>query len=248
MAKSTDLQALLFDVDGTLADTEGQGHLPAFNAAFEAFGLPHRWDEASYRKLLAQVPGGRERIEYALAQQPPPERYPDRGQLARDLHDFKNRNYAERLTTGAIRPRPGTERIIRDAVAQGLRVAIVTTSARANVAALLDHVLTETPCHAFALMVCGEDVRTKKPDPEAYQAALQTLALPASACLAFEDSANGLRAARAAGIPTVVTPTKWTRHENFAGAAAIFEHLDKAGDGRPVDLDALRALHGDAAP
>ncbi len=235
------LQALLLDVDGTLADTEGQGHRPAFNAAFRDHGLPHHWDEATYRRLLAAVPGGRERLRHALAEAPPAT---DTGldELARQLHETKNRHYAERLRTGCIAPRPGVERIIDEARRAGIRLAVVTTSARANVEALFDGVLPAATREAFEALICAEDAAAKKPAPDAYEEALRRLGLEAHDCLAVEDSANGLAAARAAGIPALVTSSPWTRHEDFTGAAAVIEHLDDRGDGAPLGLEDLAAI------
>ncbi|MFP4647941.1 MAG: HAD-IA family hydrolase [Halorhodospira sp.] len=236
------LQALLLDVDGTLADTEGQGHLPAFNDAFRDYGLPHRWEEATYRQLLAEIPGGRERLHHALARRPPT-MDGDLKDLARQLHAAKNRHYAERLRTGCIPPRPGVERLLSEAHDAGVRLAVVTTSAYDNVAALFDSVLPAARAR-FETLICGEDVAAKKPDPEAYRLALERLDLQAADCLAIEDSANGLRAARAAGIPTLVTRSPWTRHEDFTGAAAVVDHLDDRGDGQPLTLKDLAVLQG----
>ncbi|ABM62219.1 HAD-IA family hydrolase [Halorhodospira halophila] len=237
------MQALLFDVDGTLADTEGAGHLPAFNAAFEAFGLPHRWDENTYRRLLNAVPGGRERLGDALSQQPPPAGHGDIDALARQLHETKNRFYAERLRTGCIPPRPGIERIIAEARQRDIRLAVVTTSARANVEALFNGVLPAPLQSVFEVYICGDDVAAKKPDPEAYLAALRSLRLPARAALAVEDSVNGLRAARAAGIPTLITHNLWTRDDDFTGAAAVIDDLDHGPEGVPMGIDDLIAVH-----
>ncbi len=235
------LRALLFDVDGTLADTEGQGHRPAFNAAFQDHGLPHHWDEDTYRRLLAAVPGGRERLRHALAEAPPSTEVP-LDDLARQLHETKNHHYAERLRTGCISPRPGVERVISEARDAGIRLAVVTTSARANVEALFDGVLPATTRHAFEALICAEDAAAKKPAPDAYAEALRRLGLAARDCLAVEDSANGLGAARAAGIPTLVTRSPWTRDEAFTGAAAVVDHLDDRGDGAPLSLQDLAAI------
>ena len=237
------MQALLFDVDGTLADTEGAGHLPAFNAAFEAFGLPHRWDETTYRRLLNAVPGGRERLHDTLTREPPPPGHGDINTLARRLHEAKNRLYAKRLSTGSIPPRPGIERILAEARERQVRLAVVTTSARANVEALFNGVLPAELQPAFEVCICGDDVNAKKPDPEAYLQALRSLRLAAEDCLAVEDSVNGLRAARAAGIPTLITRNRWTRDDAFPGAAAVIDDLDHGPDGTAVGIDDLIAIH-----
>lgn len=231
------LRALLFDVDGTLADTEGEGHLPAFNAAFAEHGVPWRWEAERYRTLLRQVPGGRERLLYELQQRSatfqPPEPVAD---FARRLHQAKNRHYAQRLEQGLIPPRPGVQRLIREAMAGGVRLAVVTTSAHENVEALFHHVLGTDLRPHFGVIVAGDDVPRKKPAPDAYRLALQHLGLPAETCLALEDSTNGLQAALAAGLPTLITRNEWTRDDDFSGALAVVEHLDDDGQGNRVTI------------
>ncbi|MBK1735078.1 phosphatase [Halorhodospira abdelmalekii] len=235
-------QALLFDVDGTLADTEGDGHRPAFNATFAAHGLPWHWDRERYRHLLAEVPGGRERIVYELRRNPPTTPLPEPLEtFAETLHQEKNQRYAEIVRSGAIRPRMGILRLIAEAHAAGTALAIVTTSARRNVTALLEHAFPPALQGVFTVMVCGEDVAAKKPDPEAYRLALEQLGLPAAACLAVEDSVNGLRSARAAGLATLVTRNEWSAGDDFSGALAVVDHLDERGDGHPVTLEWLAA-------
>lgn len=217
----TQLKALLFDVDGTLAETERDGHRVAFNRAFKEQGLPWRWDERRYGELLA-VAGGSERITaYArsdhpqwLAQNDAPERI---GQIHRD----KNRHYAALVAAGDIRLRSGVTALLEEAVSNKLRLAIVTTTYRSNVDALLAAALDDELRNAFEVFVTGEDVAHKKPDPECYNRALDALNLPPDATLAIEDSPNGLNAARNAGIHSLVVPSDYFRDEDFAGADIV---------------------------
>jgi len=215
--------ALLWDVDGTLAETELEGHRLAFNCAFAEAGLRWQWDVALYQQLV-RISGGRERISAFLAEVegavPDPERV-ERLQLA------KQRHYNALVEQGALRLRPGVERLIRSALEAGLAQAIVTTSSRQAVQALLDQLL---PDHAacFDLWVCGEDVPRKKPDPAAYALALARLGLPAQGAIALEDSGNGVAAAAGAGLTTVVTRSGSSATEApdaFAAAAVVLDHL-----------------------
>ena len=225
------LQALLWDVDGTLADTEQLGHRLAFNAAFAAAGLPWHWDSRTYQRLL-QTSGGRERIvawmaEVGQSDEP----------LAAELHRSKQLHYSELLRRGGVPLRPGVMALAAEAAAAGLQQWIVTTSGRQAVAALLQGTPELEAC--FAGWICGDDVQRKKPDPEAYQLALSQLKLPASAALAIEDSPQGLRAARGAGLDVVITTDNWTGGADaLAEAALVVEHL---GQG-PVTLEQLSAL------
>jgi len=218
--------ALLWDVDGTLAETELEGHRVAFNRAFAEAGLSWRWDVALYQQLV-RISGGRERISAYLSEVegvvPDPER-------VERLQQAKQRHYNALVEQGALRLRPGVERLIRSAREAGLPQAIVTTSSRPAVQALLDRLL---PDHAacFALWVCGEDVPRKKPDPAAYALALARLALPARGVIALEDSGNGVAAATAAGLTTVVTrsgSSALEAPEAFAAAAVVLDHLGEA--------------------
>ncbi|MBW0166944.1 MAG: HAD-IA family hydrolase [Vulcanococcus sp.] len=215
--------ALLWDVDGTLAETELEGHRLAFNLAFAEAGLRWQWDVALYQQLV-RVSGGRERISAFLAEVdgavPDPERV-ERLQLA------KQRHYNALVEQGALRLRPGVERLIRSAREAGLVQAIVTTSSRQAVQALLDQLL---PDHAacFDLWVCGEDLPRKKPDPAAYALALARLGLPAQGAIALEDSGNGVAAATEAGLTTVVTRSGSSATEApdaFMAAAVVLDHL-----------------------
>ena len=192
--------ALLWDVDGTLADTELEGHRPAFNAAFREVGLPWHWDPPTDTRLL-RVTGGRERLAAFIEDRTGRPAGPE---LLDALVASKQAHYARFVREGRVALRPGVRRLIAQARRAGLVQAIVTTSGRAAVEALLQRLLRDLD-DAFRFRICGEDVRRKKPDPEAYRLALERLALPAAAVLAIEDSPQGLAAARGAGLPCLVT-------------------------------------------
>jgi HAD superfamily hydrolase (TIGR01509 family) len=201
------LAALIWDVDGTLAETERDGHRLAFNQAFLRMGLRWQWDIRRYGELLS-VAGGRERLladmgSHADAPAAPAEREA----LARELHRLKNTCYAEIVRMGRIDPRPGVLRLIAQVEAAGLRQAIATTTSRSNLEALLGGWFGRHWQDRFAAVVCGEDVLRKKPDPEVYLKALAALQLGPREAIAVEDSRPGLRAASAAGLAVLLTPS-----------------------------------------
>jgi HAD superfamily hydrolase (TIGR01509 family) len=222
---------LIFDFDGTIAETERYGHRVAYNAAFEALGLDDRWDEETYGELLA-VAGGRERLEYYFARAYPDRDERERAELARSVHATKRRLFDDIGPT--LQPRPGVAKLVDAATAAGVRVAIATTAAPEGVRAFFaGH---PTLGHAFGVIVGGDDVPAKKPSPDIYVLALERLGVAARDALAIEDSTIGLRAARAAGLATLVTPSGYTMHEDFTGAAAVRRDLDD------VDIALCRTL------
>jgi len=227
-------QALLFDVDGTLADTERDGHRVAFNRAFAEAGLDWVWDEALYGDLLS-VTGGKERIRHYVERHrpnaPPPR---DLDALIARLHAAKTRHYTALLATAGIALRPGVRRLLEEARRNGVRLAIATTTTPENVTALLHHGLGPDAARWFDVIGAGAAVAAKKPAPDIYHYVLERLHLPAAACVAFEDSENGLRAGLAAGLTTIVTVNDYTRTQNFEGAALVLDHLGEAG--RPARI------------
>lgn len=221
----TELKALLFDVDGTLADTERDGHRPAFNAAFREFGLDWDWDVALYGQLLA-VTGGKERMKYYVDNFRPDYRKPaDFDDLVAELHKAKTRHYTQLLAQGGIPLRPGVKRLLQEARAAGLILGVATTTTPENVTALLKHSLAADGADWFAVIAAGDIVPAKKPAPDIYIWAMQQLALAPEQCLAFEDSENGIRASRGAGLKTVVTVNDYTLGHDFSGAVAVLSDL-----------------------
>jgi len=197
--------ALLWDVDGTLAETERHGHLVAFNQAFEALGVPWRWSEARYGELLA-VAGGRERLLHDMQCQPEaPAQAGERERLAAAAHRLKNEYYGAIVRAGRLPLRPGVAQLLDDCASAGVPMGIASTTTRSNIAALLHSHLGEDWALRFATVMCAEDAPNKKPDPSVYRLALTALGVPAAAAVAIEDAPAGIEAARRAGIAVVVT-------------------------------------------
>jgi HAD superfamily hydrolase (TIGR01509 family) len=228
-----ELSALIFDVDGTLAETE-ELHREAFNAAFAAAGLGWHWDQALYDELLA-VSGGKERIAH-YQQRAGIVPALDGAQVAA-LHADKTARYTAKLQAGDIALRPGIRRVLTEASNAGLRLAIATTTSRPNVDALL---AAAAPLPAFAVIAAGDEVPAKKPAPDIYLLALAALGLPAAACVAFEDTINGVQSAVAAGLPCVVTLSAYGGAGPFPGAVAVLPHLGDAA--MPADCVSGPAL------
>lgn len=223
-----ELKALLFDVDGTLADTEKDGHRVAFNVAFAEAGLDWDWSVELYGKLLA-VTGGKERIRFYLDTYNPGFRRPrDLDGFIAGLHLSKTDHYTRMLREGLIPLRPGVQRLLTEARSAGFRLAIATTTTPSNVSALLQHSLAADGESWFDVIAAGDIVPAKKPAPDIYLWAMERLNLTPQDCIAFEDSENGVLSARHAGIRSiVVTVNDYTLDHDFPGASLV---LDQFGE------------------
>jgi HAD superfamily hydrolase (TIGR01509 family) len=220
------LRALIFDVDGTLADTESV-HMAAFNHAFAELGMDWVWDEALYTDLL-DVSGGKERILHYWKQVNPDIKEVDSHALKDRIdriHEVKTAAYENAVNSGAVSLRPGVLKLMDEALKAGLRLAIATTTSPVNIAALMRHAVGEHWRLNFAAIGDASTAPIKKPHPQVYLQLLEALQLPASQCLAIEDSSNGLRSATAAGLATVITTNPFTTHHDFTGALRVVPDL-----------------------
>jgi HAD superfamily hydrolase (TIGR01509 family) len=219
--------ALLFDVDGTMAETE-EFHRRAFNETFAYFELPWVWDVKTYGQLL-RVTGGKERIRHFSRWLSDDHRQLSDGQIE-ELHRFKTQCYANLINRGACKLRQGVSEMIRQATIYGQRLAIVTTTSRENIDALLRVNLGPSWKENFPVVIAGEDVPKKKPAPDAYLKALELLGLEPRSCLAIEDSRNGLVAATDAGVPVLVTRSLYFRDDDFSEALRVVDNLTELAD------------------
>ena len=249
-----ELKALLFDVDGTLADTERNGHRVAFNKAFQEANLDWDWTVELYGKLLT-VTGGKERIcyhveNYLQGEKPIGDLY----EFAAALHQRKTHFYLEMLQNGEIPLRVGAERLINEARAAGYRLAIVTTTTPANVSYLLTATLGKESIDWFEVIAAGDIVPAKKPAPDIYQYAMDKMQLSAAECMAFEDSDNGVRSSVGAKLKTLVTVNAYTQTQDFSGAVLVVDQFGEAdqkfkvlegnaGEAQYVNLALLEYLH-----
>lgn len=233
------LKALLMDVDGTLADTEAHGHLPAYNRAFRDLDLDWNWSRTLYRDLLEQ-PGGRERIEHYIDHYKPDlgshgdEARADRKAWVQAVHERKSSRFRERLKNGAVPLREGVERLIIEAHDAGLRLAIVTNASSATLRPFLRYTLGKRLRACIDIVVSGEQVTRKKPAPDIYRKACAEIDCQPQECVAIEDSAMGLRAAHAAGVPAVVTINADTDPCSLDSACLVVDSLGEPG--KPVQV------------
>ncbi len=244
------LKALIFDVDGTLAETE-ELHRQAFNRAFRDFDLDWHWDQTLYRRLLGIV-GSRERIAGYMDELALSADHPLRLRHG-DIYARKTEHYRGWILSGALSPRPGVERLIRDAMDNDIPVALATATVLANARTLLKGCFPPEIAGAIKVIGAGDMVARKKPAPDVYHHVIDRLGVSSRECLAIEDSRDGMRSAQAAGIPVLVTPGLYTADHDFAGASMVVSHLGDvdapcevlAGTARTLDrvtIDVLQSL------
>ncbi|MBE8189654.1 MAG: HAD hydrolase-like protein [Candidatus Thioglobus sp.] len=246
------LKALIFDVDGTLANTERDGHLVAFNLAFKELGLNWIWSSELYQKLL-EVTGGQLRIKHYISKYQPDfkENLDD---FAAEAHRLKTSIYVDLVSSEKIPLRPGVQRLLLDAKAAGLRLAIATTTTLANVNALIINTLGHQALGWFEVIGAGNVVENLKPAGDIYAWVLAKMSLPAEDCMAFEDSNNGLVSALAVNLPTLITVNEYTKTHKFAGSLAVLDNLGEPDapfeliSGAPteakyVDINYLKELY-----
>lgn len=221
------LRALIFDCDGVLADTERDGHLPAFNRTFAEIGLPVEWSVEEYARLV-EIGGGKERMATLFGGPLRGSRWDvdadQRSSLLSEWHRLKTEHYVGLVTSGALPGRPGVRRLAEEAIAAGCLLAVASTSAEVSVRAVLKHAVGDELAARFSVFA-GDVVAAKKPAPDIYLRALADLGVPFSSSVVIEDSGIGCQAAVAAGLRVVATTSAFTEDDNFDGAAAVVSCL-----------------------
>ncbi|MBW8039870.1 MAG: HAD-IA family hydrolase [Planctomycetes bacterium] len=222
MAKQ--FKALIFDCDGVLVDTERDGHRVAFNKAFAEKGYPIEWDVEQYSELL-NVAGGKERMRHYFNQSSWPVDTADKDTLIKELHKLKTDLFMRIIESGELPLRPGVARLVDEAVAGGIRLAVCSTSNERAVNLVVGKLLGPEQNDCFEMILAGDVVSKKKPDPSIYKLALQRLALQPDECVVIEDSRNGLLAAKGAEMYCVVTTNGYTKDEDFTEADLVVPEL-----------------------
>ncbi|HSH23388.1 MAG TPA: HAD-IA family hydrolase [Acidimicrobiales bacterium] len=225
------MDAVIFDVDGTLVDSERDGHRVAFNQAFEELGLPYRWDVELYGRLL-EITGGKQRLDAYLESEGMAAG--EREALVPELHARKTELFQKLVADGAVKPRPGVMELVDELVEAGVRLALATTGSRGWVEPLLERLFAHVP---FDPVITGDEAPIRKPDPSAYVMALGSLGLAASDVLAVEDSVNGLVAAHASGLACAVVVNDYTAGQDMSGAELVVASFDE------LDVATLRRAH-----
>jgi len=227
------LKALIFDVDGTLANTEHDGHLRAFNETFKLFRLDWHWDRELYSDLLS-VSGGKERLAHYISHYNPSLKRDLSVSDIIDIHNKKTEIFVKHVANGQVSLRVGVERLIEEAVDSGLRLGIATTTSLKNVEALMTSTFGESALNRFEVIGAGDVVKSKKPAADIYQYVLDKMRLSCHECVAFEDSEIGFNSATSAGLKTVVTLSEYTKTKNFEGALVVLDHL--GDENQPFDI------------
>jgi HAD superfamily hydrolase (TIGR01509 family) len=238
-----ELEALIFDCDGVLVDTEKDGHRVSFNMAFAYFGIHTIWDESEYKELV-KIAGGKERMKYFFDHKGWPDQYPDREKLILDLHKQKTQFFMELIESGALPLRPGIKRIVDEAIQSGVKLAVCSTSNEKSVTLIVEKLLGMDRRKYFQAILAGDIVSKKKPNPEIYNLCTERLAINPKKSVVVEDSRNGLLAAKAAGFNCLVTTNDYTIDEDFSEADRVVDELGDEGEIRLRIGDLVEMVEG----
>lgn len=233
------MKALIFDCDGVLVDTERDGHRVAFNLAFQKMGYRFEWDVPLYGELL-KIAGGKERMRHYFEERGWPADVSEPDAFLKELHKLKTDLFMQIIEGAQLPLRPGVKRLVDEAIADGIPLAVCSTSNERAVTQVVETMLGPERRQKF-LILAGDIVTKKKPDPEIYNLAIERLSLAGNDCVVVEDSRNGLLAAKAAGMKCIVTKSSYTQDEDFSEADAVFSELGDEPDMR-VTLDLLKRI------
>ena len=218
------MEALIFDCDGVIVETEKDGHRIAFNKAFSVKGIHAEWGVEEYKELV-HVAGGKERMKHYFNEKGWPAQYPDNDLLIKDLHKLKTDLFMGLIESGSLPLRPGVARLMDEAIAEGIKLAVCSTSNERAVNTIIRVLLGEERESRFDAILAGDVVSKKKPDPEIYLLCRDRLNVNPSQCIVIEDNRNGLLAARGAGMRCVITTNGYTEKEDFTGADRVVDQL-----------------------
>ena len=231
------MEALIFDCDGVLVDTERDGHRVAFNMAFKEMGITVKWDVDEYKELI-KVAGGKERMKFYFEKFGWPQQFSDKAQLIVDLHSLKTKFFMQLIESGKLPLRRGIKRLIDEAISEGIKLAVCSTSNEKSVNLIIEKLIGEKRRTHFNGIFAGDVVSRKKPDPEIYKLCATKLKLIPHNCFVVEDSRNGLLAAKDAGFNCLVTTNDYTKDENFSESDILVDELGEGKDTK-ITIDTL---------
>lgn len=239
----SNIKAVFFDQDGVIIDTERDGHRVSFNMTFKEFGFTDEWSVDYYHELL-QIAGGKERMKHHWKtkgfSKPLAEEEIDN--LVKEMHKRKTALFVELIETGKLPLRSGIHRFMKEAMEAGLKIAVCTTSNEQAAKAITEKILTDIK---FDVVLAGDVVKNKKPDPEIYNLALSKLGLSPHEVFVVEDSKNGVKAAKAAGLKTIVTTNHYTEKEDVSAGDVIVSCLgDPDGEKAEIRQGAIKSFDG----
>jgi len=226
------MDALIFDCDGVLVDTERDGHRVAFNMVFASRGIDVVWSIEEYKKLL-KVAGGKERLKYYFEENGWPAQLGDREELILSMHKQKTEFFMQLIESGTLPLRPGIKRIVDEAIANNIKLAVCSTSSEKSVRLIVELLLGKQRAINFQAILAGDIVTKKKPDPEIYKLCIEKLSIIPQNCMVIEDSRNGLLAAKAANFNCLITTNDYTADENFTEADILVNDL---GDDHNIQI------------
>lgn len=234
------IEALIFDCDGVLVDTERDGHRVAFNEAFSKLNIPVKWSVSEYKELV-RIAGGKERMKAFFEKKGWPVDYPDREELIKQLHKIKTDLFMGLITSDRLQARPGILRIIDEAIEKKIPLAVCSTSNEKSVNLIVEHIIGKHRSRFFQAILAGDIVKKKKPDPEIYNLCKKKLNINPANSIVIEDSRNGLVAAKKAGFRCLITTNEYSSEENFDEAEKVVTEL---GDipGRIIGISDLELL------